>query len=69
LHFYSVADGAGRPGFRRIEAGPGHDPYGLFCAAPGHQLGFNDLKAIEIANFVKAIAGEGPHILRAYYGN
>jgi predicted dehydrogenase len=25
---------------------------------PGHQLGFNDLKAIEMAAFVRAIAGE-----------
>jgi predicted dehydrogenase len=24
--------------------------------APGHQLGFNDLKAIEIADFINAIA-------------
>lgn len=60
LRFYSAADRAGRRGFRRIEAGPDHDPYGLFCVAPGHQLGFNDLKAIEIASFVKAISGEGP---------
>jgi len=55
LHFYSTADAAGRRGFRRIEAGPEHDPYGLFCVAPGHQLGFNDLKAIEVARFVDAI--------------
>ena len=51
------ADPAGRRGFRRIEAGPDHPPYGLFCVAPGHQLGFNDLKAIEVARFVDAIAG------------
>lgn len=57
LHFYSTADAAGRRGFRRIEAGPDHVPYGLFCVAPGHQLGFNDLKAIEVAGFVHAIAG------------
>ena len=57
LHFYSAADTAGRQGFRRIEAGPNHAPYGLFCVAPGHQLGFNDLKAIEIARFVDTIAG------------
>jgi predicted dehydrogenase len=55
LHFYSIADAAGRRGFRRIEAGPEHDPYGLFCVAPGHQLGFNDLKAIEVARFIDAI--------------
>jgi predicted dehydrogenase len=57
LHFYSTSDAAGQRGFRRIEAGPEHDPYGLFCVAPGHQLGFNDLKAIEIARFIEAIAG------------
>ena len=28
--------------------------------APAHQLGFNDLKAIEIAGFVDALAGRGP---------
>jgi predicted dehydrogenase len=57
LHFYSAGDAAGRQGFRRIEAGPAHPPYGLFCVAPGHQLGFNDLKAIEVARFMEAIAG------------
>lgn len=57
LHYFSTADAKGRQGFRRIEAGPDHPPYGLFCVAPGHQLGFNDLKAIEVAGYVQAIAG------------
>ena len=60
LHFFSTADAKGRQGFRRIEAGPDHAPYGLFCVAPGHQLGFNDLKAIEVAGYVNAIAGKTP---------
>ena len=60
LHFYAAGDASGRRGFRRIEAGPEHSPYGLFCVAPGHQLGFNDLKAIEVAGFLRAIAGETP---------
>jgi predicted dehydrogenase len=60
LHFYSNADPAGRRGFRRIEASPDHPPYGCFCVAPGHQLGFNDLKAIEIEGYMRAIAGEIP---------
>ena len=59
LHFYSAADPDGRRGFRRIEASPDHPPYGLFCVAPGHQLGFNDLKAIEVAGFLAAVAGQG----------
>jgi predicted dehydrogenase len=60
LHFYSTDDRRGRQGFRRIEAGPDHSPYGLFCVAPGHQLGFNDLKAIEVAGYLEAIAGRRP---------
>lgn len=60
LHFYSSDDPAGRRGFRRIEAAPDHPPYGRFCVAPGHQIGFNDLKAIEMAGFVDAIAGKTP---------
>lgn len=60
LHYYSAEDAPGRQGFRRIEAAPDHPPYGRFCVAPGHQLGFNDLKAIEIAGYLDAIAGRGP---------
>jgi predicted dehydrogenase len=60
LHYFSTADARGRQGFRRIEAGPDHAPYGLFCVAPGHQLGFNDLKTIEVAGYVNAIAGAAP---------
>ncbi|MDG1458979.1 MAG: gfo/Idh/MocA family oxidoreductase, partial [Pseudoprimorskyibacter sp.] len=52
-------DAPGRRGFRRIEAAPEHAPYGHFCVAPGHQIGFNDLKAIEIAGYIRAIAGQG----------
>ena len=57
LHFFAASDPRGRRGFRRIEAGPDHAPYGLFCVAAGHQLGFNDLKAIEVAGYLDAIAG------------
>lgn len=60
LHFYSASDTVGRRGFRRIEAGPDHAPYGDFCVAPGHQIGFNDLKAIEIRGYAHALAGLAP---------
>lgn len=62
LHFYSANDPEGRRGFRRIEAAPAHPPYGAFCVAAGHQIGFNDLKAIEVAGFVRAIAGTGEEL-------
>ena len=57
LQFYGAGDPAARTGFRTIVAGPDHPPYARFCPAPGHQLGFNDLKAIEIAGFADALAG------------
>ncbi len=60
LHYFSTSDAIGRGGFRRIEASPAHAPYGDFCVAPGHQIGFNDLKAIEIKGYAEAIAGLAP---------
>ncbi len=59
LELYRVEVDRQRNGFRRISAGPEHEPYGAFCPAPGHQLGYNDLKVIEIRNLLSAIAG-GP---------
>lgn len=46
-------------GFRRVEVGPYHVPYGNFCPAPGHHVGFNDMKIIEVGEFVKAILEDG----------
>jgi predicted dehydrogenase len=60
LHFFSTTDAKGRQGFRRIEASPDHAPYGLFCVAAGHQIGFNDLKVIEVAGYINAIADKAP---------
>jgi predicted dehydrogenase len=44
------------PGFRRVLAQPGHPDYAGFLPAPGHGLGFNDLKTIELATFLRGIA-------------
>lgn len=59
----------GRSGYTRIEAGPAHPPYGAFCPAPGHHLGFNDLKVIEVAELLAAHAGHSvcsPDFREAY---
>jgi predicted dehydrogenase len=58
LQLYTDGEAKARSGFRTILAGPDTPPYGDFCPAPGHQLGFNDLKTIEVAHLVRAIAGE-----------
>ncbi|MBO0662417.1 Gfo/Idh/MocA family oxidoreductase [Jiella sp. MQZ9-1] len=60
LQLYLNDGPRGQQGFRTILTGPEHPPYGAFCPAPGHQLGFGDLKTIEAANFVRAIAAGTP---------
>ena len=44
-------------GFTRILAGPEHPHYGRFTPARGAGIGYNDLKAIEVAHFLEGIAG------------
>jgi len=59
LQLYENAGPKAEQGFRTILSGPLHPPYDRFCPAPGHQLGFLDLKTIELAELLRAIAG-GP---------
>ena len=56
LELYKSDQAVGREGFTRILAGPAHKDYASFVPAPGHQLGFNDLKAIEARDLVDGIA-------------
>jgi predicted dehydrogenase len=56
LLLYRAGGDARTAGYVRLEAGPQHQPYGQFCIAGGHQLGFNDLKTIEMGEFLLAIA-------------
>ncbi|MCJ8518635.1 putative dehydrogenase [Pseudorhizobium tarimense] len=59
LQVYQNTGDKSSDGFCTILTGPSHPPYGNFCPAPGHQLGFNDLKTIEAWNFLGAIAEDG----------
>lgn len=59
LRLYRGTGPGAQRGFTTILAGPEHPPYGAFCVAPGHQLGFNDLKTIEVRDFLTAVCG-GP---------
>ena len=59
LQLYENAGPKAEQGFRTILTGPLHPPYDRFCPAPGHQLGFLDLKTIEVAELLGALAG-GP---------
>jgi predicted dehydrogenase len=55
LQLFTAGESGAASGFRTILAGPQHPPFGRFCPAPGHGLGFNDLKVIEAAELLQAI--------------
>ncbi|WP_048645896.1 Gfo/Idh/MocA family protein [Nitratireductor soli] len=57
LQLYRNEGPAGEQGFKTILTGPAHPPYAAFCPAPGHQLGFNDLKVLEAGAFLRHVAG------------
>ncbi|NOX41491.1 MAG: Gfo/Idh/MocA family oxidoreductase [Alphaproteobacteria bacterium] len=60
LRLFQNVGSAGEQGFKTILTGPAHPPYGAFVPSAGHQLGFNDLKVIEVAGFLRHIAGGPP---------
>lgn len=60
LRLYRADAAKGRQGFTTILAGPEHPGYAAFSQGPGHQIGFNDLKVIEVARFLEAIASGQP---------
>jgi predicted dehydrogenase len=63
LQLYT-ADGAPEMrGFRTILAAPVHAPYDRFIPAPGHGLGFNDLKIIECRELLNRIAGQPARVI------
>ena len=63
VQLYSADEPAYAQGFRTILTGPAHPPYDKFVPAPGHGLGFNDLKIIECRELLRAIAGEPAHLI------
>ncbi|MBC8259706.1 MAG: Gfo/Idh/MocA family oxidoreductase [SAR324 cluster bacterium] len=59
LRLYQANQQPGRDGFKILEAGPNHGTYAKFCPAPGHQLGFNELKIIEVFQILHALGASG----------
>ena len=55
LHVFEAGPDKAMHGFRTILSGPAHPPYGNFVPAPGHGLGFNDQKTIEVANLLRGL--------------
>jgi hypothetical protein len=58
FQLYQASGPTSEQGFRTILAGPQHPPYDRFIPAPGHGLGFNELKIIECRQLIGRVFGE-----------
>ena len=66
MNEFQLYDRSGDPanhGFRSVLTSGHHPIYGKFIPAPGHGLGFNDLKIVECRELLSAIAGEAAHVV------
>jgi predicted dehydrogenase len=63
LQLYVTSDRATEQGYRTIMMAPQHKPYDRFIPAPGHGLGFNDLKTIECRELIDRLAGKPAHVV------
>lgn len=63
FELYQATGRSTEQGFARVLTAPAHKPYDRFIPAPGHGLGFNDLKIIECRELIGAIQGENAHVI------
>ena len=63
IQLYRAGGSPAEAGYTTILAGPAHPPYDRFIPAPGHSLGFNDLKIIECHELLAAIEGRAARII------
>ena len=62
IQLFTTGSARGHSGFKTILSGPAHPHYAPFCPAPGHHLGFNDMKTIEVRAILDALSG-GPKFM------
>ncbi|TJV90102.1 MAG: gfo/Idh/MocA family oxidoreductase, partial [Mesorhizobium sp.] len=63
FQLYLTADRPTEQGYRTILVAPHHKPYDAFLPAPGHGLGFNDLKIIECRELLTRLTGKPARII------
>jgi predicted dehydrogenase len=63
IQLYVTSDRPSEQGYRTILLSPQHEPYGKFVPAPGHGLGFNDLKTIECRELIRRMNGEPANLI------
>jgi predicted dehydrogenase len=60
LNLFTFSDASGRQGFRSIDVGPEQPGYARFLPLPNFGLGFNEVKALEIAEVISSVATKKP---------
>lgn len=60
LRLYRHENAPGRRGFTTLLAEPEHPDYAAFSPAPGHGIGYNDQKIIEVRDLVEGIVNDRP---------
>jgi predicted dehydrogenase len=63
FQLYTSSDRPTEQGFRTVLTAPSHPPYDRFIPAPGHGLGFNELKIIECHELLNAITGKPAQVI------
>lgn len=63
IQLYVTADRPTEQGYRTILVAPHHKPYDAFLPAPGHGLGFNDLKIIECHELLTRLVGKPARLI------
>ena len=58
LQLYAASDPVDRTGFKRIETCPSHPYYADFFPVANIGMGYNEIKAIEVRELVRAASGE-----------
>ncbi|TPM18590.1 Gfo/Idh/MocA family oxidoreductase [Mesorhizobium sp. B2-3-5] len=68
FQLYLTSDRPTEQGYRTILVAPHHKPYDAFVPAPGHGLGFNDLKIIECRELLTRLAGRPARLIEFAQG-
>jgi len=60
IQLYTTDVPSSRQGFRTILLGPEHPDYKAFSPAPGHGLGYNDQKIVEVRDLIEGVLHDRP---------
>lgn len=68
VNVYFNSDNTADRGYRTVFLGPDHKGYDAFNPAPGIAIGFNDIKTLEVHEFLSAVVKGTPYICDFKFG-